>query len=318
MRHGTVSRATAAKIRKIRDRIEEADIPPSKLDENLILGTWNVRELGKKRRGKDAIHLIAEIVSQFDLLALTELRDDLRDLGRVMEILGDYWRVVYSDYRTDGAGNRERMAFIYDKRMVTFTGLAAEADEPRTKVGGVYTPSFAWWRSPYMASFRAGNFDFVVLAAHMRWGNSVTERAAAIEKLADWVEDRRTDKNKAADKDFIVLGDFNIPSKRSKAFKALVKHGLIVPNGLVNVKGTNLSEKNTYDQIAHSASNPDRFTNRGGVIRFYKSSYKELYPDLSKSKFTFQLSDHLPLWIEVDTWIEDEQLDQILNRPRRR
>lgn len=314
MRHGALSRATAAKIRKIRDRIEEAKIPPSKLDENLILGTWNVREFGKRQRGDDAIHLIAEIISQFDLLALVELRDDLRDLGRVMDILGGYWRVVYSDYRTDYAGNRERLAFVYDKRMVTFTGLAAEADEPRKKIEGRYQSKFAWWRSPYMASFRAGNFDFVVLATHMRWGDSVSERAVAIGMLADWIEERRTD-DTAVDKDFIVLGDFNIPSKRSKTFKALTKHGLAVPKGLLGVKGTNLSEKNTYDQIVHSATNPERFTDKGGVIRLFESTHKELFPNLSKNNFTYQLSDHLPLWIEIDSWIEDEQLSGILNPP---
>lgn len=296
----------------IRERIEEAKIPSSKLDENMILGTWNVRELGKKRRRKNAIHLIAEIISQFDLLALVELRSNLSDLKRILDILGPYWKVIYSDYNTDGAGNRERMAFIYDKRMVTFTGLVAEADEPREKVNGKYEPKFAWWRSPYIASFRAGNFDFVVLVVHMRWGDSVKSRAKAIGHLADWVDKRQKDAD-AVDKDFIVLGDFNIPSRRSSTFKALTKHELQIPPGLLKVQGTNLSEKKTYDQIAHGATNPDRFTDNGNVIRFFKDSHKELYPDLSNHEFTFQLSDHLPLWIEVDTWIEDEQLDQIIN-----
>lgn len=313
MRHGRISKDTARKIEKVRALIDDAKIPPSKLDENIIVGTWNIRDFGKKTRKKDAIHLIAEIVNQFDLLALVELRDNLKDLGRVMDILGPYWKVVYSDFRSDAAGNRERMAYIYDKRMLTFTGLAAEADEPRKRKQGEYRPEFAWWRSPYMASFRAGNFDFVMLAVHMRWGSSVVERTEAIGHLADWVEKRRTTKT-AADKDWIVLGDFNIPSKRHKAFKALTKHGLAMPKGLVGVKGTNLSQKNTYDQIVHSATNADRFTDKGGVIHLFKNSYKELFPSLSKTKFTHQLSDHLPLWIEVDTWIEDEQLDQILNK----
>ena len=66
-----------------------------------------------------------------------------------------------------------------------------------------------------MASFRAGNFDFVVLSVHMRWGSSVSERTAAIENLADWVHKRRKAKT-VADKDWIVLGDFNIPSKDSR------------------------------------------------------------------------------------------------------
>ena len=43
--------------------------------------------------------------------------------------------------------------------------------------------------------------------------------------------------------------------------------------------------------------------------------HKPLYPEIdSRYKFTFELSDHLPLWIQLDTWMEDEQLDSMLER----
>jgi hypothetical protein len=45
--------------------------------------------------------------------------------------LGRDWDVVFSDFIGDSGGNAERIAFIYDTRMVRFTGLAAEADKPR-------------------------------------------------------------------------------------------------------------------------------------------------------------------------------------------
>ena len=39
----------------------------------------------------------------------------------------------------------------------------------------------------------------------------------------------------------------------------------------------------------------------------------EHYPHImSKAGFTYPLSDHLPLWVQLDTWIDDEELDQIL------
>ena len=34
---------------------------------------------------------------------------------------------------------------------------------------------------------------------------------------------------------------------------------------------------------------------------------------MSKEDFTYQLSDHLPLWLVVNTDTVDEELDQILN-----
>ena len=67
-----------------------------------------MREFGKKSRSEPAVHYIAEIIGQFDLVSLVELRNDLTDLGRVLKILGPYWRAVYSDIIPDADGNRER------------------------------------------------------------------------------------------------------------------------------------------------------------------------------------------------------------------
>ena len=316
MHHGNVSPEIAKQIKALRGVINTAGIPPTCLDESLILGTWNIREFGKKKRSKAAIHLIAEVISQFDVLSLVELRDNLGDLKRVMDLLGSYWRVILSDYSVDNAGNRERIAYLYDSRVVRFTGLAAEADPPKEKRNGVYVNAHPdWWRSPYMASFTAGNFDFVMLTAHIRWSGGVRARAKAIGYLADWVEKRRGEPA-AMDTDFIVVGDFNIPSRRSSAFKALTKHSLQVPRAMLRVRGTNLSEANTYDQIVHSPTRAERFTDKGGVIRFFEQSHEEIFPGLTEREFTYQLSDHLPLWIEADTWIEDELLNSVLSGGR--
>ncbi|HSB06146.1 MAG TPA: hypothetical protein VLK23_13225 [Thermodesulfobacteriota bacterium] len=129
--YGPLSTEIAKGLVALQARIEAAKIPPSKLDETFNIATWNIREFGKKERSDAAIHYIAEILGQFDLISIVELRDDLTDLGRVLPILGPYWRVVYSDMIRDAGGNRERLAFIYDKRAVTFNGLAAEANPPR-------------------------------------------------------------------------------------------------------------------------------------------------------------------------------------------
>jgi hypothetical protein len=82
MHHGPVSPEIAQGLLALRGRIEAARIPPSKLDETINVAVWNVREIGKARRSEAALHYIAEIIGQFDLVALVELRDDLTDLGR--------------------------------------------------------------------------------------------------------------------------------------------------------------------------------------------------------------------------------------------
>ena len=88
MHHGDVSPEIAQGLLALRKRIEAAQIPPSQLDETINVAVWNIREFGKVRRTEAAIHYIAEILGQFDLVSLVELRDDLTDLGRVLPILG--------------------------------------------------------------------------------------------------------------------------------------------------------------------------------------------------------------------------------------
>ena len=128
MHHGDVSPEIAAGLLALKKRIAAAKIPPSQLDQTINVAVWNIREFGKKRRTLPAIHYIAEILGQFDLIALVELRDDLTDFGRVCEFLGPSWDLVYSDWMSDPGGNRERTGFLYDRRAVTFNGLAAEVD----------------------------------------------------------------------------------------------------------------------------------------------------------------------------------------------
>jgi len=316
MHHGDLTYNIASGLKELRTRIAKADIPASKLDETLNIAAWNIREFGKKPRKEASIHFIAEIIGQFDLVAVVELRDNLSDLSKVMQILGPYWRVVYSDFIEDPGGNRERMAYLYDQRAVAFTGLASEADPPRKKneKTGEYESLITWWRSPYMASFKSGDFDFVLITAHIRWGKTEQERIKELQLLADWVERRRKETT-VEDTDIIVMGDFNIPKVDDDLYKAITSKGLRVPDALRGVThGSNLEKDKRYDQILHYPKFTKCFTNHAGVVDFYEGGIDRLFPDakLNKLEFTFELSDHLPLWIQVDTDTDAEKIDQIL------
>jgi len=314
MNHGTLSKDIAKGLKVLRSRIEAAKIPPTKLDETLKIATWNIRHFGKKRRKKASIHFIAEIISQFDIVGIVELGDNLTDLRRVLDILGPYWSVVLSDYNTDGGGNRERIAYVFDKRAASFTGLASEPDPPRKKVGGEWLPSITWWRSPFMASFRAGSFDFILITVHIRWGSGAAARVAPLRLLAEWIHKRRSEKY-VFDKDIIVMGDFNIPKRNDPTFAAITSKGLQMPPGLIDKEfGSDLAQTKRYDQILHYPRYEGLFTGQGGVLDFYAKDHKSLFPGtaMTKTAFTYQLSDHLPLWIHLDTWIDDIELDQVL------
>ena len=315
MHHGEITKEIAQGLKVVQKRIQEAKIPASKLDETLNLATWNIREFGKRPRKKASLHFIAEIIGQFDLVSIVEVRDNISDLAEVLRYLGPYWHVVFSDYIVDSGGNHERIAYVYDKRAVTFTGLASEADAPRKKnKEGEYLSLISWWRAPYIASFRAGNFDFVLIAAHIRWGDSEKQRIPELKLLAEWV-DRRSKEPFVVDQDIIVLGDFNIPGVQSELFKAIASKGLQIPAALMGVHGTDLAKNKRYDQILHHPHYIKSFTAQGGVVDFYEGDHQSLYPKttMTKLEFTFEISDHLPLWIQIDTDTDAEQLEQILN-----
>lgn len=314
MFHGNISLDIAEGLKLLRKRIDAAEIPSSKLDETLNIATWNIREFGKKKRSEAAIHYIAEIIGQFDLVGLVELRDNLNDLNRILPILGPYWDAVYSDAVLDGGGNRERVCYLYDRRACTFNGMAAEASPPRTKRGTEYLPEESFWRSPYLASFKSGNFDFVALTTHIRWGDGEAPRRKEIQLLANWLDAKIKDKS-VEDLDWIVMGDFNIPDRQSPLFQALISTGLTIPRALLQDEfGSNLARDKRYDQILHFARYGDDFTLAGGVLDFYASDHKPLFPNLTKAEFTYQLSDHLPLWIQISTDIDGEVLDQLIQR----
>ena len=130
--------------------------------------------------------------------------------------------------------------------------------------------------------------------------------------LADWVDAKRKEKH-AEDNDILVMGDFNIPEQDDELFKAVTSKGLRVPAALLGEKfGTNLAKDKRYDQILHYAVYPANFTNAGGIVDFYSSDHEPLFPGVSKNDFTYEMSDHLPLWIQINTDIDGFKLDQII------
>jgi hypothetical protein len=82
------------------------------------------------------------------------------------------------------------------------------------------------------------------------------------------------------------------------------------------IEGSNLTFNARYDQILHRATIPENFTNKGGALDFYidDASIEALFPaqDYSREKFTYQMSDHLPIWIQVKTDIDDFRLYQLV------
>src|SRR4051794_30434998 len=122
-----------AGLKELRKQLDD-ELAPLTLDNSMRLATWNIREFDSEAYGdrvEDSYYFIAEIISRFDIVAIQEVRRDLRALETLMKHLGYNWRYLVSD-TTEGTdarhnlGNNERLAYVYDTRKVRFTGLAGE------------------------------------------------------------------------------------------------------------------------------------------------------------------------------------------------
>jgi len=284
------------------DMMDHGDykIPNRRIDENLVLGTWNIQQFSEKKSWR-ALKYIADIIERFDLVAIQEIKSDLRGLAKLQEILPGRYRLLVSDV----TGNTERFAFIYDERTVEITGLVAEIG---LDVDTVTHEGFQIHRMPYCASFRAGRFDFTVVSVHIFESNAAfREReidilASHLKKLAD------REQSKVVDRDIFVVGDFNIKREGDRFFQALVQHGFQMPQRLDSLT-TNFKRSGTYDKIAW-VNRPDfRFSGQVNVVPFYRVVYQDNDPAGGKK----EISDHLPLWAEFHINELTQQLTQIIN-----
>lgn len=307
MFHGELDIASAKVLRELQERIAALDLPPSELDESILVASWNIRAFGAARRHPLALHLVAEIIGQFDLVSIVELRENLDDLATVLGYLGPYWGAVYSDVTEDPGGNWERLAFVYDKRAVQFGGLAGSGIPPREKIGAEYVSYESFWRAPYSAAFRSGNFDFVAIAAHLRWGSSTSARLQEIERFARWV-DFKLQRDNRVDSDVVVFGDFNTETPAMHA--ALQAWGLCMPDALTDIK-TTLAGTKHYDHILHNPQFSKSFSNLGGVCRLFSEADAHWF-GVREDQLDDQLSDHFPIWAQVRVDTDAEKLDQLI------
>ncbi len=308
-------------IARLRRRIEASGLPGKLTDHNLVIGSWNIRAFsrvyrawtenpGSPKRNLRAMASIAEIARRFDVLAIQEVKRDTTALRMLLgDFLGPHWALIVSDVTAGQAGNQERLAFVYDTRRVTPSGLAGEIVLPPAP-GGLAVEQFD--RTPYLVGFRAGSERFTLLTAHIRYGNAPEARVPELTAFAEYVaaEIRDRAKPEGEENNLIVLGDFNIDKRGDNPlFQAFIATGLMVPEALRDLKTTYGTEAKYYDQIAWFMGDLDLLTTeRAGAIDFAGA----VYPELTLRAMSYRVSDHFPVWVEFLVDRSTEQMAQTL------
>ena len=295
----------------------DARIPTKQLERNLLIATWNIRSFGNltrkwesteddsPRRDLASIHYIAEIIRRFDVIALQEVKGNLRALRDMMKLLGPNWSFILTDVNRGSAGNGERMAYLFDTRRVTLSGLASELVVPKEwlqATGGQAVLTKQFVRSPYAVSFKSEKKTFILITLHIKYGKTSKDRAAELAGIARWIQDWATSIH-VYDQNLIALGDFNIDARGDLLDITFLSHGLYVPPALQDAGVTRsiFNEQKYYDQIAWFRDDRGRTELS---LKFLAGGNYDFVPALwdrdrvTKQQFSFMLSDHYPLWAE--------------------
>ena len=325
----------------------DKDIPEKTARNTLLLATWNIREFSDNRK-TESLYYIAEIISRFDLVAIQEVSGNKKGLEKVMAILGKNWNYIATDSTEGSEGGMECMAFLYDTNKVEFKNLAGEIvlpkDELIDELQFARTPFCVSFQSGW---FKFNLATVHILYGNDK--EKKERRRKEIEKLAMFLTGRATNENfnyvvlgdfnipEVGSKYMTALEDngFHIP-------KAIKKHP-------TDLGGTNHYDQIAFNlHLTDTMSVFDEGVQRSGAFNFTKSVYSEadypmyrpllpeyketkvLDPETNKKKKvkvkrteeefldyylkyyrTFQMSDHLPLWVELKVDFSSQYLDEL-------
>ena len=265
-------------------------------NETIRIATFNIQVFGESKASDERVMAaLAQIVSQFDVVAIQEVRS--KDLKPIYALV-DKLRASGANYAAVGSaplGNRdstysESYAFIWDESRLRMTQDAYVVQDPSDRMP----------REPMVASFeaRAGSADgrqpfrFTLINVHTS-PDGVAE--SALENEMDVLDDvfvrvRQYDYQLTGEEDCILLGDLNVPANRLRELGQIPGVESIAPNLKTNTRRTK-----TYDHILIDRNLTTEFTGRFGVLDIQKQF------GISEEE-ALKISDHLPLWAEFSAY----------------
>ena len=249
------------------------------------VATFNALHLGWQN-GKDMLSL-ACVVSHFDLVGLVEIDDPqgLTDLELELEALtGEAWSSHVSPWAVGNANGTEFYGYVWRDAEVTMTGALGFYDDPNDDLK----------REPYAANFQMGSFDLTLVVFHLQYGDTISTRRGEAQHLVD-VYDYFQNLN-GPEQDVLIGGDFNLPAD-DDAFTLIDFRDVAFvtdPEQKTSIGPMGLA--NSFDNIFYPATDTTERLD-SGAHDFTQGNYL-LVGDT--------VSDHLPVWMSVDTSSDDD------------
>jgi endonuclease/exonuclease/phosphatase family metal-dependent hydrolase len=283
---------------------------PNKDPGRVLVATWNIANFGAQQREDEHNRLIAEILSWFDIAAIQEVRENFAHLDDVVRHMGAPYKMLFSD----AAGNNERMAFVYDAQKLRLLEEVGEIAFPVSQLKQIaltgVTQSFAGFdRTPYFATFQAGQTSFLFVNVHLFYGSDaqadIERRSLETFGVAKWAELRRKSKFSFT-RELFAMGDFNMPKNATgdPVFNALTKLGLELPAHSSEI-GSSIASDNHFDQIAYFPGDSKNLTDGStGIFDYDSAIFPVLWANGTNKKnfnayLRYYISDHRLMWIRL-------------------
>lgn len=247
----------------------------------ILVATFNIRAFGQKK-ASDPVVLpqLATICSQFDILAIQEVRNldqsaVVRLVDSLRQMTGRSWSFVISSPQGRSDHYREQAAFVFDEARVRLDGATSYT---------VQDPDGLLVRPPFVGWFRAvsprpeSSFTFSLVNVHLNPEEPARELAFLRQLFRSVRNDGR------GEDDVIILGDFNAGDRLLQASAGDSRLAWVIRNEATNTRGTSQYDNIVFDPLATT-----EFTGQGGVFDFLKHLNLTLDQALD-------ISDHLPVW----------------------
>lgn len=317
---------------------------------SLIVGTWNIRAFdGGLPRLDESLHYIAEVIAAFDICAIQELKPDLEPIRKLKKLLGPNWDYFLTDVSNHEGGNFERMAFFFNTDKVFFRNIIGEI-----VIGSDVLPNGNQIaRTPFFAAFQAGWFRFTLCSSHIIYGDDHALRAAEITAITEALTARARkedqvfiflgDMNIESDAGPIMTalrdskmdlapvpasnlgGDKPYDQIAFTAKGKSTRKTRLIRSGAFDWRNAVFGPAQPRDPGADPdppfvvrVSDAENLAHYDPIVRAHRvknglepyASFKSSF----KTWMTNEMSDHLPVWAELETDYSDDYLTQFLDQ----
>jgi len=272
---------------------EDKDKEPPKAV--IKVASFNIQVFGRSKRAKDGVmSVLAKIAREFDVMLVQEIRDSSETtaqsyLDRINAMEGPDYAFVRSA-RLGRSSSKEAYAYFYNTETVEFI----EGSDFMYDDSADGEDDFE--REPYIASFRAGDFDFTLAGIHVKPDDAEAEIGELVNVF------NSTLAKEAGERDIIIMGDFNADGSYfdedgASPLKA-EEFSWIITNDMDTMTKTDW----TYDRIVMTdATFEHEYVANSAAVFYFDDEY-----GIDDQELVEYVSDHYPVYAEFRTGLQDD------------